>query len=215
MKAKSIHGKSPEEIKTTLQKSMAGGYQPTLAIVFMSVKQDRKAISEVLAQYDIDVFGATSCGEFINGHQSKGEIVVLLMDLPRDSYTIFLEDMGSRSIHEASEHVASSVRTQFANPALIVCSTGVTPSGELFDGTALVHELSEAIGKDKVFFGGMAGDDMTLTGTSVFTQNQVTNHGLAALVLNTDKVSLNGMAITGWKRLGISRKVTQSKGKLL
>ncbi|HAS59724.1 MAG TPA: hypothetical protein DCS64_14800, partial [Algoriphagus sp.] len=32
---------------------------------------------------------------------------------------------------------------------------------------------------------------------------------------NADKVSLNGMAITGWKKLGISRKVTHSKGKLL
>ncbi len=79
----------------------------------------------------------------------------------------------------------------------------------------LVHELSEAIGKEKIFFGGMAGDDMTLTGTYVFTQNRETNHGLIALVLNADRVSLNGMAITGWKRLGISRKVTRSKGKFL
>ncbi|HCD88244.1 MAG TPA: hypothetical protein DEQ87_11500, partial [Algoriphagus sp.] len=55
----------------------------------------------------------------------------------------------------------------------------------------------------------------TLTGTSVFTQNEETNHGLVALVFNADKVSLNGMAITGWKKLGISRKVTHSKGKLL
>ena len=61
----------------------------------------------------------------------------------------------------------------------------------------------------------MAGDDMILTGTSVFTQNQETNHGIVALVLNADKVSFYGMAITGWKRLGISRKVTHSKGKLL
>ena len=34
MKAKSIKGKSAEEIKTSLQESMADGYQPTLAIVF-------------------------------------------------------------------------------------------------------------------------------------------------------------------------------------
>ena len=91
----------------------------------------------------------------------------------------------------------------------------MTEAGELFNGVALVQSIEEAIGPDKIFFGGMAGDDFTLTGTAVFTQNRETNHGLVALVLNADKVTLNGMAITGWKRLGISRKVTKSKGKLL
>jgi len=222
MKAKSIHGKSPAEIQKALHQSKADarlpdgqGFMPNLAIVFMSIKQDRKAVCDILGNEGIDVFGATSCGEFIDGHQSKGEIAILLMDLSQESYSILLEDIGERSIQAAAEQVASSARTQFANPAMIVCSTGVTPTAEMFDGTALVHELSETIGKEKIFFGGMAGDDFTLTGTSVFTQNRETNHGLIALVLNADKVALNGMAITGWKRLGISRKVTRSKGKLL
>ena len=215
MKAKSIHGKSPEEIQTALNHSMADGYKPTLAIVFISVTQDRKAICTILSEYEVDIFGATSCGEFIDGHQSKGEIAILLMDLSRDSYSILLDNIGEYSNQDAVRQVANSAHNQFSNPALIVCSTGVSTPGELFDGTTLVHELSKAIGRDNIFFGGMAGDDFTLTGTSVFTQNRETNHGLIALVLNADRVSLNGMAITGWKRLGISRKVTRSKGKLL
>lgn len=215
MKAKSIYGKTPEEIQKALQAATVEDFTPTLAVVFISVIQDRKAVTEVLAQHGIDVYGATSCGEFVDGHQSKGEIAILLMDLSRDSYAILFEDMGEQSIQATAEQVASSALSKFANPALIVCSTGVPKPGELFDGTLLVHELSEAIGRDKIFFGGMAGDDFTLTGTAVFTQNRETNNGLIALVLNADKVSLNGMAITGWKRLGISRKVTRSKGKFL
>jgi hypothetical protein len=215
MKARSVYGKSPVEIQTALNAAIGDDFLPTLAIVFISIKQDRKAVCEILAAQDIDVFGATSCGEFVNGHQSKGEIAILLMDLSRDSYAIVFEDMGARSIQAVAKQVASSALSKFANPTLIVCSTGVTPVVELFDGTTLVNELSEAIGRDKIFFGGMAGDDFTLTGTAVFTQNGETNHGLVALVLNADKVSLNGMAITGWKKLGISRKVTHSKGKLL
>ncbi len=39
MKAKSIKGKSAEEIKTSLQQSMADGFAPTMAIVFLSIKQ--------------------------------------------------------------------------------------------------------------------------------------------------------------------------------
>jgi len=59
------------------------------------------------------------------------------------------------------------------------------------------------------------GDDMTLAGTAVFTNNKETNHGIIALVLDSEKVALAGMAMIGWKRLGISRKVTKSKDKLL
>jgi hypothetical protein len=215
MKSKSITGKSPEEIQKALRVAIGENFIPTLAIVFISIKQDRKAVIEILAAQDIDVFGATSCGEFVDGHQSKGEIAILLLDLSREAYSILFEEIGEQSIQEAANKVANSALSKFTNPTLIVCSTGVTPAVELFDGATLVHELSEAIGRDRIFFGGMAGDDFTLTGTAVFTQNGETNHGLVALVLNADKVSLNGMAITGWKKLGISRKVTQSKGKLL
>jgi len=38
MKAKSIKGKSTEEIKTALEQSIADGFKPTLAVVFLSVK---------------------------------------------------------------------------------------------------------------------------------------------------------------------------------
>lgn len=215
MISKSISGNSTEEIKSALQNSLSQDFKPTLAIAFISIKQDRKSICELLCQKGIEVFGATSCGEFVNGHQSKGEIAILLMDLAREAYSIVLEEIGVQSIQEAANQVANSALIQFANPALIICSTGVTATAELFDGTTLVHELSEALGRDKIFFGGMAGDDMTLTGTYVFTQSRETNHGLVAMVLDSDRVSLNGMAITGWKKLGITRKVTQSKGKLL
>lgn len=215
MKSKSISGKSPEEIQKALRIALNDEFIPTLAIVFISIEQDRKAVCEILAAQDIDVFGATSCGEFVDGHQSKGEIAILLMDLSREAYAILFEDMGERSIQAAADQVASSALSKFSNPALIVCSTGVSSPGELFDGMTFVHELSEAIGRDKIFFGGMAGDDFTLTRTAVFTQNRETNHGLVALVLDSDRVSLNGMAITGWKKLGISRKVTHSKGNRL
>jgi len=65
MKAKSIKGNSPEEIKSALQQSMADGFAPTLAFVFVSIKQNRKAVCEILNDKGIDIIGATSSGEFI------------------------------------------------------------------------------------------------------------------------------------------------------
>jgi hypothetical protein len=40
MKAKSIKGKSPLEINTALEQSMADGFKPTLAFVFISIKNE-------------------------------------------------------------------------------------------------------------------------------------------------------------------------------
>jgi hypothetical protein len=72
MKAKSIKGRSPLDIQSALQQSMADGYKPTLAIVFISIKQDRKAVYEILRKEKIDCIGATSSTEFIDSYQSEG-----------------------------------------------------------------------------------------------------------------------------------------------
>ncbi len=71
MKAKSIKGKSPEEIKSALDQSMSNGYTPTLAIIFSSVSQDRKAISKLLDEKNISIYGATTNGEFIDEETEK------------------------------------------------------------------------------------------------------------------------------------------------
>jgi len=215
MRSKSIKGKSTEEIEQELKSSLVDGFAPTIAIVFISVKQDRKAICELLDAKNIDVFGATSCGEFINGYQSEGEIAILLLELAKEHYQIVFEDIENRSIDEAVSSLAKTALKQFTNPSLIVCSTGINQKGEFFKGEEMVTPLKQYLGLEKIFFGGMAGDDWMLNGSFVFTNNKETDYGMVALVLNADKINLKGMAVTGWKPLGIKRTVTKSKGNLL
>ena len=88
MKAKSIKGKSTGEIQAALQDSMTDGFKPTLAIVFISIKQDRKAICEILTGKGIDIIGSTSAGEFIDGYETRGEIVMMLLDINKNDYCI-------------------------------------------------------------------------------------------------------------------------------
>ncbi|MEJ7741767.1 MAG: FIST N-terminal domain-containing protein [Nocardioidaceae bacterium] len=102
MKAKSIKGANAEEIQTALQQSMADGFRPTLAIVFISIKQDRKAISSILNSKGIDIVGATSCGEFTEGHQTEGETAIMLLDIDKNDYCILFEDIGERSLTDAA-----------------------------------------------------------------------------------------------------------------
>lgn len=215
MKAKSIHGSSVSDIEQALSNAMLGGFVPTIAILFMSVKQDRMAVIKLLDAKNIDVFGATSCGEFINGVQTVGKIAVLLLEISKAQYTILFKAVGDSSLEEAVSSLAHTALQQFTNPSLIICSTGINQKGEFFKGEEMVTQFKQHLGLEKIFFGGMAGDDWELKGTFVFTNDQETDNGIVALVLDGDKVNLKGMAITGWKPLGITRTVTKSVENLL
>jgi hypothetical protein len=116
MKAKSINGKTTGEIKDALEKSMADGFVPTVANVFMSIKQDREAICEILDNKGIDIIGATSSGEFINGHQSEGEAALMLFDINKNDYCILFEDIGERTLNDAATNMANNALQKFRNP---------------------------------------------------------------------------------------------------
>jgi len=212
MKAKSIKGKSPDEIQSALQQSMSDGFQPTLAVVFISIKQDRKAVCEILSKEGIDIFGATSSGEFIDGYQGEGSIAVLLLDVPENSYAVLFETIGIRDIREVGQKVAEQALKTFTDVSLILCSTGSNARAEMFDGTTLVQSVKETLGPGRSFFGGMAGDDLTFTGSYVFTQDKETDYGIAAIAFDAGKITMSGMAVTGWKPMGICRTVTKSSG---
>jgi len=183
--------------------------------VFISIKQDRKAVCEILHTAGIDILGATSCGEFINGHQSEGEIVVMLLDLNKNDYCILFEDIGERTLSDAAENMAKTALQKFHKPAFILCSTLLAANGNMLDGETLIRSIEKTVGPDVNLFGGMAGDDITFTGTYVFTNNQSTDYGMVALVLDETKISLHGMAVSGWKPIGVSRTVTKSEGNLI
>lgn len=215
MKAKSITGKSPEEIQVALKQSLSDDFKPTLSIVFISVKQDRKAVCAILDKEDIDILGATSSGEFINGYQGEGEIVIMLLELNKNDYCILFENIGERTVADAATHLAEKALQQFSKPAFILCSNLFSADDRMLNGEELIRSIERTVGPHVTLFGGMAGDDITFTGTYVFTNNESTDYGMAALVLNEEKISLQGVAISGWKPVGISRTITKSEGNLL
>jgi len=215
MKAKSINGKTTSEIKAALEETMAGGFVPTVAIVFISVKQDRKAVCELFHNKGIDIIGATSSGEFIDGYQSEGGAAIMLFDISKEHYCVLFEDIGERTLNDAATNMANTALQKFRNPAFILCSTIMSASGKMIDGESLVRSIEKTVGSQVNLFGGMAGDDITFTGTYVFTNNRSTDYGMVALILDEEKITLQGMAISGWKPMGIFRTVTKSEDNLI
>lgn len=215
MIAKTINGSSAAEITTALQQSLEDNFKPNLAIVFISIKQNRQAICDILDKKGIDVIGSTSSGEFINGHQSEGEIVILLLDIPREYYHILYEDIGERSLEKATGKMVDNAFQKFEKPAFILITSLIRSDGSLLDGEGMIKHIEKIAGPDITMFGGMAGDDLSFSGTWIFTGNMATDYGMAALVLDGSKIELHGLAYSGWKPMGVSRTVTKSDGNLI
>ncbi len=207
MKAKSIKGKSALEIKETLLRSIADGFAPTLAIVFLSIKQDKIAICEILDKAGISIFGATSAGEFIDGEVGEESTAILLLEIDRNSFSILFEDTGARSTRETANLIGKNGMSLFSNPAFIVCGSGVTADGEM-----IIRGIEDSVGPQVTIYGGMAGDDFTMTGTFVFTNGKVSGNGMVAIILDEDKFILQGLATCGWQPAGTVKTITKSEG---
>ena len=210
MQAKSIKGKSTKEIKAALEKSMGDGFKPTLAIVFISVKQDREAISKLLDEKGIQIFGATTSGEFIGPEFGEGTVVIMLLDMDPAFFKIIFQETGDSSAYEVSKQAGIEGRNIFANPAFIIASGWLHTDGE-----QIVAGIEEGIGGNATVFGGMAGDDLALREPFVFTYGKSSTTGLVALIIDEDKITVKGIATCGWKPIGITKTVTKSTGNVV
>jgi len=207
MKAKSIIGKTSEEIKQALDKSIADGFKPTLAVAFISIKQDRKAICKLLDEKGIAIFGATTNGEFIDENLSKESAAILLLDMNTDHFRILFEEYPEKNYREVAAGMAKIVKQLFPNPAFLISGSNTETDGE-----QLLFGFEDIIGKQVNVFGGMAGDDYSFREQFVFTNDKESNRGIVALALNEDKIMIRGKATCGWRAVGTERTVTKSEG---
>ena len=207
MKAKSIQGTSPGEIKTELAQSMVDGFKPTLAIVFLSVKQDRDAICKILDDAGIAIYGATTNGEFTEEGITEGEVAVLLLDINKDYFCILFSTYPEKNYREITQTMAKKALEKFAHPCFLIAGSNLETDAE-----ELMHGFEDIIGKQVNVYGGMAGDDKQFTEQFVFTNKQASNRGIVALVLNEDKIIIKGKATCGWNAVGTEKTVTKSIG---
>ena len=186
---------------------MADGFTPTLAIVFLSVSQDRTAISRLLDTHGIAVFGATTSGEFIDEVTEKGTVAVLLLDMKRDHFHIYLEEYPEKNYRETASGIAQMAQAKFEKPAFLISGSHMETDAE-----QLLFGFEDVIGKDVNVYGGMASDDYTFTEQFVFTNGKQSNRGIVTLALDESKVLIKGIATCGWKAIGTEKTVTKSEG---
>ncbi|MEO6669499.1 MAG: FIST N-terminal domain-containing protein [Ferruginibacter sp.] len=206
MKGKSIKGRSTEEIQTALRLSMADGYKPTLAFVFISTIENAEQIRNILDAAGIAIFGASTSEKFTEQGLEEADIVILLLDIKTGYFKIVLKDYRSGSPTEAARLVGEAGIQSFKNPGFIISSADFRMSGD-----DLIKGLMDTAGEHVTVMGGVAGNPADFSGI-VFTNDASSNGGILALIIDQDKIAINGLAVSGWKPAGTEKKITKSEG---
>jgi hypothetical protein len=207
MQSKSFKGKSLPELEAVLNKAINEVFNPTLAIMFCSVKQDLQGIVELLYKKEIALLGLTTNGEFIDEETEQGSWVIMLMDLNPDYFQIYLEEYPDKNYRGVAAAVAQKARTKFHTPAFLIGISHMEANGE-----EVLNGFEEVVGQAVNIFGGSAGDDYNFKETFVFTNQKISNCGIVCLALDQSKVEVQGIATCGWKAIGTEKTVTKSEG---
>jgi len=210
MKAKSIKGKTTEEIKQALEKSMADGFQPTLAVFLVANDNERNGVTELLSKKGIQIFGASTGDNFTDGEIESQSIVLLLLDIDPAYFQLAIKGTDEGTIKEIAEQIGRSALKKFKNPAFLVISGGLA-----VDGDEIIAGIESACGKGTTIIGGLAADSLKMERTYVFSNDKFFDYGLLTLIFDEEKISLSGVAVGGWKPVGMDRIITKSNGNVV
>ena len=181
-----------------------------MAIVFTSLKYDLKELNKLFVENGIDLLGCTTAGEIVDNQLVEDSIAVLLMDMPRDHYSIQLKEYGSDEVYKRSREVGSFAKNKFGKPGMVVLSGGIK-----VDADQIISGIKSGIGTEIPLYGGLAADDLAMTQTTVFSNNFISDNGLAALIIDTGKIEMQGLAASGWEALGGVKTITKSAGNIV
>lgn len=207
MKAKNISAENIEEVAIKFEAAIADGYAPTLAIIFCSAMQDRKALSDFFTSKNIEVFGSTTAGEIMDDEVLEQSVAIMLLDIKKEQFKIFTE--ASKDTYLISGNLAKFAKAQFKSPAVMVVSSGLT-----IDAEQIINGFQYE-DKNIPLFGGLAADDLTMKNSYVFSNKFESATALIGLVLDADKINIEGVATSGWDNIGIEKTITKSEGNVV
>lgn len=206
MKAKTIIGNSPAEIEAVLDESIAKDFKPTLAIITLTNTGHIEALRSIFDKKGIAIFGMTTPHKFSDEGVSEADIIVMLMDMKPEYFSIVLTDYAPSSVYDAGQQAGTTGKGIFTNPGFIISSIDFKISGY-----ELIRGLTDAAGQDVTIIGGVAGNPQDFSG-SLFTNSSASEGGLLTLIIDKDKILIDGLAVSGWKPVGTTKKITKSEG---
>jgi hypothetical protein len=210
MNAKTITAKSPEALRAALEAATAEGFKPTLGLVFAPSGFETQPLSEVLDAYGIAVFGAQTPDKFTDRGMENELATLLLTDLDPAYFRIVLKSLPPEDFKggvAVAADVARMGKAWFTRPAFILSVSDFSVPGE-----ALAEGILKGAGPETPVMGGFSGGKPYSHDHVVFTNKEQTRQGLVCLIIDQDHVSVQGLAVSGWKPAGALKTVTKSQG---
>ena len=208
MKTITLSGNSISDLSKKITQAIQPDFKPTLAVSFGSIKCNLDEYVKIFNQHDIQLFGASSAGEFINEDRIEESIVVMLLDADPEAFAVFHEEADFSTSYSAGNKLAKFGLNKFDNPIFLV-TFSMTVNGE-----AIIAGVHDLIPREKIF-GGMAGDDFAMKATYSFTNNKISPSSLTGLVFDGDKIHVDGVAFCGWQPIGGRNRITRSKDNIV
>jgi hypothetical protein len=210
MQSKTIICNRIEELHTEIKTHINNNFQPSLAIVFTSIQHDLKTISQTFSSLQIDLIGCTTAGEIANDELLEGALVCMLLDIKKQHYQMFFSEFSAETVYQAGFATGAFASQSYKNPALLVMSSGLG-----LDAAKLVSGIKNGVGKNIPIYGGLAGDELQMKSTFALSNNQISASGMAALIIDTDQIMVEGLAISGCKPIGGINTITSSKDNIV
>ena len=210
MKSKSLAVFSIQELKTTLSKTINADFQPTLAIVFSSPDFPFQEVGAIFKENQIELVGCTTAGEILNDSTLTDSLSILLMEMDTSFFKVFHQKYNNQKPDESSLELGQVAKETFENPGILVYSSGIS-----IDGESVVRNIKAAIGSEISIYGGIAADNFRQIATHTFTNDHLMDYGLGAIIIDTDKIEMQGMAFSGWNEIGKRHTVTKADANVL
>ncbi len=209
MKSTVIFTQTISELEIQIKSTIDSGFKPTLAIVFAGLQTNLDAISALFHSYNIQIIGTTTAGEIGNAMIQQKGISALFLDLSVDHFRILQRAADYKTAIDVGKELGNTAKGIFDNPAFVMVFA------MNINGESLVKGITSAVGGFPAIFGGMAGDNMEMKHTFTFTNQENGDNLVTVLVLDNDKVAVQGMALCGWQPIGLENIITKATDNVI
>jgi len=205
MQSITIQSKNLDGLNKKIHDAVENGFTPTLAICFVTYNTDFSNLTAILKQYGAEVFGTSSYAEIIDNRIETDSITVMLLNIKPEDFCIYSQEFIDDNAFETSIAAGEFAKSKFDNPAFILAYSSFT-----VDGLAIIQGLQQTTSPTVPIFGGIASNNISQQKSCVFSSDKIHPEGAVFLILNNDKIEVNGIASSGWEEAGVARTVTKA-----
>lgn len=149
------------------------------------------------------LIGVTTDGEIKDGYVSTNKTVISFTIFETTHLKTYISN-AFETYYEAGKNLALDL-IEDETKVIIAFIDGLSGNGESF-----LNGI-DAINKNTIISGGLAGDNATFTKTYVFTKEEIFTEGVVGVALNSSSLNVFTDYSFSWQAIGKTLKITNAK----